>query len=101
MNVEAKKEGRQPAGGASVDPSDREELLHRLRHSAAHVMAQAVLERYPEAKVAIGPAIETGFYYDFDLGPDADGRPRTFLPEDLAAIEHRRQHALLRRQRRR
>jgi threonyl-tRNA synthetase len=41
--------------------------LLRIRHSASHVMAQAVLEKFPEAKLAIGPAIETGFYYDFDL----------------------------------
>ncbi|MFN2165179.1 MAG: threonine--tRNA ligase, partial [Anaerolineae bacterium] len=63
--------------------------LYKLRHSAAHVMAQAVLERYPEAKIAIGPPIEDGFYYDFDLGTDDEGRPRTFTPEDLEAIEKR------------
>jgi threonyl-tRNA synthetase len=63
--------------------------LYKLRHSAAHVMAQAVLELYPEAKIAIGPPIETGFYYDFDLGKDAQGRPITFSPEDLEAIEKR------------
>jgi threonyl-tRNA synthetase len=56
--------------------------LLRLRHSASHVMAQAVLEKFPEAKLAIGPAIETGFYYDFDL-------PRPLTPEDLAEIEAR------------
>ncbi|MGQ9717302.1 MAG: threonine--tRNA ligase [Anaerolineae bacterium] len=56
--------------------------LVRLRHSASHVMAQAVLEKFPEAKLAIGPAIETGFYYDFDL-------PRPLTPEDLAEIEAR------------
>ena len=50
--------------------------LYKLRHSAAHVMAQAVLERYPEARLGIGPPIDTGFYYDFDLGQDEDGRPR-------------------------
>ncbi len=65
------------------------EVLHRLRHSAAHVMAEAVLQLYPEAKIAIGPAIDTGFYYDFDLGTDEDGRPRTFSPEDLQEIERR------------
>jgi threonyl-tRNA synthetase len=63
--------------------------LYKLRHSAAHVMAQAVLELYPEAKLGIGPPIETGFYYDFDLGRDESGRPRTFTPEDLEAIEKR------------
>lgn len=56
--------------------------LLRLRHSASHIMAQAVLEKFPEAKLAIGPAIETGFYYDFDL-------PRPLTPEDLAEIEAR------------
>ncbi len=63
--------------------------LYKLRHSAAHVMAQAVLELYPEAKLGIGPPIDTGFYYDFDLGLDAQGKPRTFTPEDLEAIEKR------------
>ncbi len=56
--------------------------LDRLRHSAAHVMAQAVLEEFPGGKVAIGPAIEDGFYYDFDL-------PRALTPEDLEQIESR------------
>jgi threonyl-tRNA synthetase len=53
---------------------------YRLRHSAAHVMAEAVLELFPDAKLAIGPPIEDGFYYDFDL-------PRPLTPDDLAAIE--------------
>ncbi len=56
--------------------------LYRIRHSAAHVMAQAVLEMFPEAKYAIGPPIEDGFYYDFDL-------PRPLNPDDLQAIEKR------------
>jgi threonyl-tRNA synthetase len=56
--------------------------LYRIRHSAAHVMAQAVLEKFPGAKYAIGPAIDEGFYYDFDL-------PRTLTPEDLEEIEGR------------
>ena len=63
--------------------------LYKIRHSAAHVMAQAVLELHPEAKIAIGPPIDTGFYYDFDLGKDESGRARTFSPEDLEAIEKR------------
>ncbi len=66
-----------------------DEFLQRLRHSAAHVMAEAVLQLYPNAKIAIGPAIDTGFYYDFDLGTDEQGRPRTFTAEDLAEIEKR------------
>ena len=74
---------------AQSDPKQDSELLHKLRHSAAHVMAEAVLQIYPDAKIAIGPAIDTGFYYDFDLGPDEHGRPRTFTPEDLAEIEKR------------
>jgi threonyl-tRNA synthetase len=51
-----------------------------MRHSASHVMAEAVLSIFPDAKFAIGPAIEDGFYYDFDL-------PRTLTPEDLPVIE--------------
>ena len=47
----------------SKDP----ETLHIMRHSTSHVMAQAVIELFPQAKLAIGPAIENGFYYDFDL----------------------------------
>ena len=57
-----------------------QQRLYRVRHSLAHVMAQAVVERYPQAKMGIGPPIDTGFYYDFDLGPD--GRPAAFLHED-------------------
>jgi threonyl-tRNA synthetase len=56
--------------------------LYRIRHSTAHIMAQAVLEKFPEGKVAIGPAIDDGFYYDFDL-------PRALTPEDLESIEKR------------
>lgn len=63
--------------------------LYKMRHSAAHVMAQAVLALYPEAKIAIGPPIDTGFYYDFDLGKGEDGKARTFSPDDLAQIEKR------------
>ena len=49
--------------------SDSErDRLYKIRHSAAHVMAQAVLERYPDAKLATGPPIDDGFYYDFHLG---------------------------------
>jgi len=51
-----------------------------LRHSTAHILAQAVKELYPEAKLGIGPAIEEGFYYDFDY-------PKGFTPEDLERIE--------------
>ena len=71
-----------------LQPEERDDL-YKLRHSAAHIMAQAVLELYPQAKIAIGPPIDTGFYYDFDLGKDEQGKPRTFSPEDLAEIEKR------------
>jgi threonyl-tRNA synthetase len=63
--------------------------LYKIRHSLAHVMAQAVTELYPDVKLGIGPPIDTGFYYDFDLGKDDHGRPRPFTPEDLEAIEKR------------
>jgi threonyl-tRNA synthetase len=56
------------------------ERLERMRHSASHIMAQAVQTLFPDAKFGIGPAIEDGFYYDFDL-------PRALTPEDLAKIE--------------
>ncbi len=59
-----------------------ESRLYRIRHSAAHIMAQAVLEYFPEAKIAIGPPIEDGFYYDFDL-------PRPITQDDLEKIEAR------------
>ncbi|HSR33561.1 MAG TPA: threonine--tRNA ligase [Anaerolineae bacterium] len=59
-----------------------DEQLYKLRHSTAHVMAEAVLEMFPEGKLAFGPPIENGFYYDFDLA-----RPLT--PEDLVEIEAR------------
>ena len=56
--------------------------LYRIRHSAAHIMAEAMLEHFPEAKIAIGPPIEDGFYYDFDL-------PNSLTEEDLVAVEKR------------
>ena len=59
---------------------NNEEYLHKLRHTAAHVMAAAVLQLWPEAKFGIGPTIKDGFYYDFDLG-------QTLKPEDLPKIE--------------
>jgi len=60
----------------------KEARLERMRHSAAHVMAEAVQSLFPEAKFGIGPAIEDGFYYDFEL-------PRTLVVEDLPVIEAR------------
>ena len=61
--------------------------LERMRHSAAHVMAEAVIELFPEARLGIGPPIENGFYYDFEL-------PRPLTPDDLAAIEERMQRSI-------
>jgi len=58
------------------------EALELLRHDAAHVMAEAVKELYPETQVTIGPAIESGFYYDF-------ARSQPFTPDDLTRIEAR------------
>ncbi|MGH2596966.1 MAG: threonine--tRNA ligase [Actinomycetota bacterium] len=73
-----------PEGDASVDPvvPSHDDGLHVLRHSTAHVMAQAVCALYPGAKVAIGPAIDDGFYYDFQL-------PKPLSSDDLPAIEER------------
>jgi len=65
---------------SSADYHDSQ--LYRIRHSAAHMMAAAVLEMFPDAGIAIGPPIENGFYYDFDL-------PRALTLEDLEQIEAR------------
>jgi len=65
------------------------EALELLRHDAAHVMAQAVQELYPDTQVTIGPAIENGFYYDF-------AREEPFIPEDLERIEAR-MHEIVKR----
>ena len=62
--------------------SKEQKSLDTLRHSASHIMAAAVLELFPETKVAIGPSIEDGFYYDFD-------RSAPFTPEDLVKIEEK------------
>src|SRR5579864_7910095 len=59
-----------------------ESKLYRIRHSLAHIMAEAVLEIFPDGRVAIGPPIEDGFYYDFEL-------PRQLTEEDLAKVEER------------
>jgi len=69
---------------AAVEPIEMssKEGLSILRHSASHIMAQAVQDTFPGAKVSIGPAIEDGFYYDFEY-------ETTFTPEDLRKIEQR------------
>jgi threonyl-tRNA synthetase len=60
----------------------KEDKLEIMRHSASHVMAEAVQSIFPDAKFGIGPAIEAGFYYDFDL-------PRPLNPDDLSLIENK------------
>jgi len=70
--------------GDAVEPVDLASPDGRsiMRHSTAHVMAQAVQELFPEAKLGIGPPVENGFYYDFDVA-------QPFSPDDLKAIEQR------------
>ena len=74
-------------GDFAVITDASEEGRHVMRHSAAHVMAQAVLDLFPGSTFAIGPPITDGFYYDFDIG-------RPFTPEDLAAVEARMAHII-------
>lgn len=62
--------------------ADTEDGRSVIRHSAAHVLAQAVQELFPQAKLGIGPPITDGFYYDFDVA-------EPFTPEDLAKLEKR------------
>src|SRR5918999_3984262 len=65
----------------AVDAADQRAYeLARMRHSCAHLMAEAVQDLFPDAKFAIGPAIEDGFYYDIDL-------PRSLTTDDLGQIE--------------
>ncbi|MBU1017918.1 threonine--tRNA ligase [Patescibacteria group bacterium] len=61
--------------------------LETKRHSLSHILAQAVLEMFPDAKLAIGPNIDNGFYYDFNL-------PRTLIPEDLPILEKKMKHII-------
>ena len=77
---------------ANPDDVDADEWLRRMRHSAAHVLAQVVLQLFPDAKFAIGPPIATGFYYDFDL-------PRPLTPDDLKEIERRMRREIKRNHR--
>ncbi|HEY5833626.1 threonine--tRNA ligase [Streptomyces sp.] len=82
------------ADGDQVEPVDitSQDGLNILRHSTAHVMAQAVQELFPEAKLGIGPPVKDGFYYDFDVD-------KPFQPDDLKAIEKRMQEIQKRGQR--
>ncbi len=65
----------------------QDEELYKRRHSLAHVMAEAVLQIFPTAQIAIGPPVEDGFYYDFEL-------PRSLTPEDLPLIEEKMREIL-------
>ena len=62
--------------------ADTDDVRSVIRHSTAHVLAQAVQQQFPEAKLGIGPPITDGFYYDFDV-------KEPFTPDDLAALEKR------------
>ncbi|MFO8100791.1 MAG: threonine--tRNA ligase [Dehalococcoidia bacterium] len=70
-----------------MQKENNHELLATIRHSAAHVMAEAVQALFPDAKFGIGPATRDGFYYDFDL-------PRTLTPDDLGVIEERMKESI-------
>ena len=78
--------GEQPSGERrkrrfrDLTPEEQADLLGRMRHSAAHVLAEAVLELFPQAKLTIGPPTDDGFYYDFDVA-------EPFNPDDLERIE--------------
>ncbi|MGP3941497.1 MULTISPECIES: threonine--tRNA ligase [Streptomyces] len=84
----------QPAEGDEIEPVEitSKDGLDILRHSTAHVMAQAVQELFPEAKLGIGPPIKDGFYYDFDV-------ETPFHPDDLKRIEKKMQEIQKRGQR--
>src|SRR6185503_11151079 len=73
---------RAPVFAMTTQTDNKADYLYKLRHSAAHVLAQAVKELFPETKLTIGPPTEDGFYYDFDS-------PHRFVPEDLDQIENR------------
>src|SRR3970282_314866 len=72
---------------ASLDQMSKDDRHYRMRHSAAHIMAEAVLEIFPGTKFAIAPPIDTGFYYDFEL-------PRPLTEEDLDGIDKRMRRSI-------
>ena len=75
--------------GDAIEPValDSEDGLGIMRHSATHVMAQAVQEIYPNAKLGVGPIIKDGFYYDFEVD-------KPFTPDDLKEVEKRMQRII-------
>src|SRR3954463_15376777 len=77
----------------AIITDDSERGLFTIRHSTAHVLAQAVLDLFPGATFGIGPPIQDGFYYDFQLPHGG-----TFTPDDLAAIDARMREIIKERQ---
>jgi threonyl-tRNA synthetase len=94
VNGELRDLGRVVADGDVIEPvkNDSEDGRAIIRHSTAHVLAQAVQELFPDAKLGIGPPVENGFYYDFDVATP-------FTPEDLTSIEKKMQQIIKERQR--
>ena len=94
VNGELRDLSRQVADGEEIEPvrGDSEDGRAIIRHSTAHVLAQAVQDLFPAAKLGIGPPVENGFYYDFDVATP-------FTPEDLVKIEKRMQQIIKERQR--
>jgi threonyl-tRNA synthetase len=94
VNGELRDLAYQVDDGDVVEPVDlaSDDGRYILRHSAAHVMAQAVQELFPQAKLGIGPPVDSGFYYDFDVA-------QPFTPDDLKAIEGRMRHIIRQGQR--
>ena len=70
-----------------MENNDKDNFVETMRHSLAHVMAAAVTELFPNAKLGIGPAIDNGFYYDFDL-------EQPFVPADLPKIEKKMKYII-------
>ncbi len=74
------------AAGEKYIPKDYDPALYKLRHSLAHVLAQAVTERFPQAKPTIGPPIEYGFYYDFDLNANPSDADLNWIADRMKQI---------------
>ena len=74
------------AAGERYIPKDYDPALYKIRHSLAHVLAQAVVERFPQAKPTIGPPIEYGFYYDFDLDVNPTDADLNWIADRMRAI---------------
>jgi threonyl-tRNA synthetase len=94
VNGELRDLSHAAADGDEIEPvrNDSEDGRAIIRHSTAHVLAQAVQELFPEAKLGIGPPVENGFYYDFDVA-------EPFTPDDLAKLDKKMQQIIKERQR--